>query len=58
MGQGMYPQQYHHIAAEMNDNELARFLNAIRTNVMQSVKNLPDHADFVYDYARISDKAS
>ncbi|GBL05926.1 tryptophan halogenase family protein [Glaciecola sp. KUL10] len=58
MGQGMYPQQYHHIAAEMDDNELVRFLNAIRTQVMQSVAQLPSHADFVNRYANAIDKAS
>jgi tryptophan halogenase len=58
MGQGMYPQQYHHIAAEMDDNELARFLSAIRAQVMQSVSKLPTHSDFLLNYSSAIERAS
>ena len=58
MGQGMYPEQYHHIAAEMSDDELLKFLQAIRSQVSQAVARLPAHADFVYQYAGASERAS
>lgn len=47
MGQGMYPEQYHHIAAEMDDDALTRFLSGLRNEVSQAVAKLPSHADFI-----------
>jgi len=52
MGQGMRPNQYHHIAAEMNDEALAIFLANIRNEVKVKVQGLPIHLDFIQAYAR------
>ena len=51
LGQGMMPEQYHHIANLMDDRELTGFLEEIRTRVERTVAQLPPHADYVSRYA-------
>ena len=50
MGQGIEPRTYHPIAAKLSDEELDRFLGALRRNVAQTVAGLPDHEDYVARY--------
>ena len=50
MGQGIAPQSYHPIATKLSDEELDRFLGAIRDNVRGTVANLPDHHSYVARY--------
>jgi tryptophan halogenase len=50
LGQGILPQQHHHIADLMDDRELNGFLEEIRTRVERTVANLPRHVDYVKHY--------
>ena len=50
MGQGIEPRTYHPIAAKLSDEELDRFLGALRRNIAQTVAGLPDHEDYVARY--------
>lgn len=50
MGQGLMPEQYHPIVDMMTDEELAMFLNKIKKGVQNTVKNWPDHNDFIQHY--------
>ncbi len=50
LGQGIMPQQHHHIANLMDDRELNGFLEEIRGRVERTVAQLPPHADYVARY--------
>src|ERR1700761_3573615 len=50
LGQGITPEQHHHIADLMNDVELNGFLEEIRGRVERTVAQLPPHADYVARY--------
>ncbi|MET0654872.1 MAG: tryptophan halogenase family protein [Pseudoxanthomonas sp.] len=50
MGQGVMPQQYHPIADVMSEPDLTRFLGEIRTNVDNTVRQLPAHMDYLRNY--------
>ena len=50
MGQGIEPQSHHPIAEKLRDDELDRLLEAIRSEVRQTVAGLPAHQDYVARY--------
>ena len=50
LGQGLVPQNYHPIVDSMSDDELKRFLEAIKHHVAQKANSLPDHNDFISKY--------
>lgn len=52
MGQGLIPEQYHPIVDLMEDDELANFLNKIKSGVRRKVDNWPDHNDFINHYCK------
>ena len=52
LGQGITPQQSHHIADLMDDRELGAFLEEIRARVERTVAQLPPHADYVTRYCQ------
>ena len=52
LGQGLMPQQYHHIAQTMSDDELSKFLNGLREQVNKAVESLPQHQTFVDRYCQ------
>ncbi len=52
LGQGIMPQQYHHIAATMSDEELAGFLNGLKAQITQAVAKLPSHQGFIAQYCQ------
>ena len=54
LGQGIEPMQHHLIASLMNDEELARFLTAIKQQIEQKVAQLPEHHEFLQHYCSIS----
>ncbi|PKG85894.1 tryptophan halogenase [Colwellia sp. 75C3] len=47
IGQGLIPESYHPIVDNMSDDELQRFLDHIKTNVNNTVKQLPPHNAFI-----------
>jgi tryptophan halogenase len=53
--QGIKPEHYHYLATAMPDQDLARFLENIRTTIGQAVERMPTHQEFVEQYARASD---
>lgn len=55
LGQGIRPEHYHHLTTAMPDQNLARFLEAIRMAVAKSVDAMPTHQEFVERYARAGD---
>jgi len=52
LGQGVYPEQYHQIAAIMKQHELEGFLGDIRQTIDKAITNLPSHQSFLNDYCR------
>lgn len=50
LGQGVYPEQYHQIAAIMKPHELERFLGDIRQTIDKAIAGLPSHQSFLDDY--------
>jgi tryptophan halogenase len=50
LGQGIHPEQHHHIADLMNDTELGGFLDDIRNRLERTLAQLPAHADYVSRY--------
>ena len=53
LGQGIKPQQYHHVVKMMGNNELSRFLNGYRAHIAKEVEMLPNHQDFIDQYCKI-----
>jgi tryptophan halogenase len=56
LGQGITPQQHHHIADLMDDRELNSFLEEIRTRVERTVAQLPPHGEYVTRYCQGASK--
>lgn len=52
LGQGVFPQQYHQIAAIMKQHELEKFLSDIRNTIDKAVSGLPTHQEFLAQYCR------
>jgi len=52
LGQGIVPDQYHPVVDVMDDEELGRFLNQIKSNVNSTVSKLPDHEAYIEQYCR------
>lgn len=52
LGQGMVPQQYHPITAEMSDAELAKFLSDLKAQVNNAVAQLPSHQQFINQHCK------
>ena len=50
LGQGIMPNQHHPVADVMTDAELSRFLEGIRSNVDNTVRQLPAHMDYIRSY--------
>ena len=50
LGQGIMPKQHHPVADVMTDAELSRFLEGIRGNVDNTVRQLPAHMDYIRSY--------
>jgi tryptophan halogenase len=50
MGQGVMPKQYHKTAEVMSREDLARFLDEIRHNVVGAVNGLPSHQAYIDQY--------
>jgi tryptophan halogenase len=50
LGQGIVPEQYHPVVDVMDDEELGRFLNEIKSNVNATVSRLPEHQAYVEQY--------
>jgi tryptophan halogenase len=55
LGQGIVPANYHHMTQGMPDQDLARFLDGIRTQIGQAVAGMPTHQEFLERYCRASD---
>lgn len=54
LGQGVMPKHYHPMPRTMQDEELGRVLNSLRTSVSQTVAKLPSHQQFLDSYCRTS----
>jgi tryptophan halogenase len=52
LGQGVFPQEYHHLVDAMGDQELPRFLNSFRASINTAVDKLPKHQDFINQYCK------
>jgi tryptophan halogenase len=52
LGQGIVPKQYHQVADLMGDAELSRFLDQIKSNVDNTVQQLPKHQAYVEQYCK------
>lgn len=52
LGQGIEPEQYHPVVDVMDDDELTRFLQQIKSNVGKTVSQLPDHEAYVAEYCK------
>jgi len=52
LGQGIVPEQYHPVVDVMDDEELGRFLQEIKSNVGKTVSQLPDHDAYVEQYCK------
>lgn len=54
LGQGLMPEQYHPIVNMMTDDELTRFLRGIDQTVINQVRQLPGHQEFINHYCKTS----
>lgn len=54
LGQGLVPEQYHPVANVMDDAELTRFLESIKTPIDSTVERLPRHQDYLRQYCPAS----
>lgn len=50
LGQGIMPQSYHPVADKLRQDELDRFLTALRTSVSETVAGLPQQMDYIAGY--------
>lgn len=53
LGQGIMPEQYHHVASLMNDQELSRFMQGIKQQIAQRLQQLPTHRAFIEQYCPV-----
>jgi tryptophan 7-halogenase len=56
IGQGIRPEHYHLLPEAMPEQDLARFLEGLRTSINRVVESMPPHQQFVDHYARASDE--
>ncbi|WP_084618114.1 tryptophan halogenase family protein [Cellvibrio sp. OA-2007] len=54
LGQRIMPEQYHHIAHLMSENELRQFFTKMKTVIRSEAEKLPLHDDFVQQYCKAS----
>jgi tryptophan 7-halogenase len=54
LGQRIQPQNYHHIARLMSDQELAKVMNGVRGSIAHAVEKLPAQHEFIERYCRAS----
>ena len=52
LGQGLVPEQYHPVVNLMSDEELAGFLEQIKTRIDNTVAQLPAHQQYVAQYCQ------
>ena len=52
LGQGIVPEQYHPVVDVMDDEELGKFLQEIKSNVNATVSQLPEHHAYIDDYCK------
>ncbi|WP_343615615.1 tryptophan halogenase family protein [Novosphingobium sp.] len=50
MGQGIHPDSHHPIAGKLGDEEMARLLEGLRSNVARTAAQLPTHEDYLRQY--------
>ena len=50
LGQGIEPKHYHPTADVMDQVDLVRFLGDIRGNVLDTVRQMPAHMDYLRSY--------
>ncbi len=50
MGQGILPKRYHPTADVLSPDDLKRFLDGIRHNVLGNVQRMPAHMDYLRSY--------
>ena len=50
MGQGIEPRHYHPTADVMSQADLVRFLGDIRSNVLDTVRQMPKQMDYLRSY--------
>ena len=50
LGQGITPARYHQVADLMGDAELSQFLDGIRNNINNTLRQLPRHEAYVRQY--------
>jgi tryptophan halogenase len=53
IGQGLMPESYHPIVDNMSNEELKRFLDHIRDNIDNTVKQLPPHEAFIDRFCNV-----
>lgn len=51
LGQGLSPQNYHHMGALLGDDRLKRALESLKTSIARGVASMPAHADFLKKYS-------
>lgn len=51
-GQRVMPEQYHHIAQLMSEQELRQFLMRMKESIRDATEKLPPHEEFVRHYCR------
>ena len=50
LGQGIMPQSYHPVADKLRQDELDRFLTALRSSVSETVAGMPQQMDYIASY--------
>ena len=50
MGQGIVPKRYHPTADVLSPDDLKRFIDGIRHNVLGNVQRMPAHMDYLRSY--------
>lgn len=50
LGQGIMPQSYHPVADKLRQEELDRFLTALRASVSETVAGMPQQMDYIAGY--------
>ena len=52
LGQGIEPEDYHPVVDVMDDEELGRFLQQIKSNIDVTLSQLPEHGAYVEQYCK------
>lgn len=50
LGQGIAPENHHHMGALLGDERLSRALESLKGNIGQAVNSMPRHQDFLQKY--------